>query len=89
MIGHLRASSRARRPLAGVMLAAAGLWLSACSEVETETAAGYEPATLESVKGRDDFKRVTRHRGGRQADRPEDREGRRAAMGARPSHTPR
>ena len=48
------------RPLfAGVMLAVAGLSLSACSEMETETAAGYEPATLESVKGRDDFKRVT------------------------------
>jgi hypothetical protein len=50
---------RARPLFAGVMLAVAGLSLSACTEVETETAAGYEPATLESVKGRDDLKRVT------------------------------
>jgi hypothetical protein len=48
------------RPLlAGAMLAALGLSLPACSEIETETAAGYEPATVESVKGRDDLKRVT------------------------------
>jgi hypothetical protein len=54
-----RSSLRVRPLFAGVMLAVAGLSLSACTEVETETAAGYEPATLESVKGRDDLKRVT------------------------------
>ena len=48
------------RPLlAGAMLAVLGPSLSACSEIETETAAGYEPATLQAVKGRDDLKRVT------------------------------
>jgi hypothetical protein len=45
--------------LAGAVLAVIGLSLAACSEVETETATGYEPARLESVKGRDDLKRVT------------------------------
>ena len=59
MIVHRRSSLRVRLLSAGVMLAVAGLSLSACSEVETETAAGYEPAMLESVKGRDDLKRVT------------------------------
>jgi hypothetical protein len=54
-----RFESSRRRLLAGAMLAVVGLALSACSEVETETATGYEPATLEAVKGRDDFKRVT------------------------------
>jgi hypothetical protein len=54
-----RSSLRVRPLFAGAMLAVAGLSLSACTEVETETAAGYEPATLESVKGRDDLKRVT------------------------------
>ena len=48
-----------RRLLAGAVLAIVGLSLAACSEIETETVAGYEPATLEAVKGRDDFKRVT------------------------------
>ena len=48
-----------RRLLAGATLAIVSLSLSSCSEIETETAAGYEPATVESVKGRDDLKRVT------------------------------
>jgi hypothetical protein len=56
---HRRSSLRVRPLFVGAMLAVAGLSLSACSEVETETAAGYEPATVESVKGRDDLKRVT------------------------------
>jgi hypothetical protein len=47
------------RLLFACAMAIAGLSLSACNEIETETAAGYEPATLESVKGRDDLKRVT------------------------------
>ena len=54
-----RSESSLRRLLAGAVLAVVGLSLSACSEVETETATGYEPASLESVKGRDDLKRVT------------------------------
>jgi hypothetical protein len=59
VIGPLRASFRVRRPLAGVMMATAVLWLSACSEVEEETTTSYEPAALESVRGNDDVKRVT------------------------------
>jgi hypothetical protein len=43
---------------AGVLVAVA-LPLSACKEVEEETAAGYEPAKLASVKGGDDVQRVT------------------------------
>jgi hypothetical protein len=54
-----RSESSLRRLLAGAVLAVIGLSLAACSEVETETATGYEPATVESVKGRDDLKRVT------------------------------
>jgi hypothetical protein len=55
-----RRSDRGVHPLlAGAMLAFLGLSLSACSEIETETPAGYEPATLQAVKGRDDLKRVT------------------------------
>ena len=43
---------------AGLVVTAA-LSVSACKEVESETAAGYEPATLEAVKGKgDDYKRV-------------------------------
>jgi hypothetical protein len=45
---------------AGVALVVAGLPLSPCKEVETETATAYEPATLTPVKGRaDDVKLVT------------------------------
>jgi hypothetical protein len=43
---------------AGLVVTAA-LSFSACKEVEEESAAGYEPATLEPVKGKgDDYKRV-------------------------------
>lgn len=56
---HRRSDLGVRPMCAGVVLVLVGLSLSACSEVETETAAGYEPATLESVNGRDDLKRVT------------------------------
>jgi hypothetical protein len=35
------------------------LALSGCTEVETESATGYEPAKLEPVKGDDDLQRVT------------------------------
>ena len=51
--------SRPRRlALAGLVLAAAALPIAGCTEVETETATGYEPSTLEPVKGNDDLQRV-------------------------------
>jgi multidrug efflux pump subunit AcrA (membrane-fusion protein) len=37
----------------------AALPVAGCTEVETETATGYEPSTLEPVKGEEDLKRVT------------------------------
>ena len=40
------------------MLATAALPIAGCTEVETETATGYEPSTLEPVKGNDDLQRV-------------------------------
>jgi hypothetical protein len=49
---------RSARLLATGLVAVAGLSVSACKEVETETAEGYEPAKLESVKGKDDVKLV-------------------------------
>jgi hypothetical protein len=53
-------SAPARRLAAALAVLAAGLVLGACKEVESETASGYEPAKLESVKGKgDDFKRGT------------------------------
>jgi hypothetical protein len=54
--------SRLPRPLisACLVLAIASLSVSACKEVESEEAAGYEPATLTAVKGKgDDYKQVT------------------------------
>jgi hypothetical protein len=45
--------------LAGLVLAIAALPLAGCTEVETETATGYEPSTLKPVKGSDDLQRVT------------------------------
>jgi hypothetical protein len=48
-----------RRLTTWLALVAAGLALTACKEVETKTATGYEPAKLEDVKGDDDAKRVT------------------------------
>jgi hypothetical protein len=51
-----------RRPLgpacAVPLLVAAALALGGCTEVETETATGYEPSKIEPVKGTD-LKRVT------------------------------
>ena len=41
------------------MLATAALPVAGCTEVETETATGYEPSTLEPVKGNKDIQRVT------------------------------
>jgi hypothetical protein len=51
--------SRPRRlALAGLVLATAALPIAGCTEVESETATGYEPSTLEPVKGNDDLQRV-------------------------------
>ena len=47
------------RMLAAGLAVTAALSFSACKEVEEESAAGYEPATLEPVKGKsEDYKRV-------------------------------
>lgn len=45
--------------LAGLVLASAALPIAGCTEVESETATGYEPSKLEPVKGADDLQRVT------------------------------
>jgi hypothetical protein len=50
--------NRSARLLTIGFVLVAGLSVSACKEVETETAAGYEPATIEEVKGKDDVKLV-------------------------------
>jgi hypothetical protein len=52
---------RRRSPLAlaGLVSIAAAIALGSCTEVETESATGYEPATLEPVKGSEDLQRVT------------------------------
>jgi hypothetical protein len=45
--------------LAGLVSIAAAIALGSCTEVETESATGYEPAALEPVKGSEDLQRVT------------------------------
>ena len=50
---------RSARMLAAGLVIAAAVSVSACKEVETETATGYEPAKLEEVKGNEDLKLVT------------------------------
>ena len=52
---------RRRSPLAlaGLVSMAAAIALGSCTEVETESATGYEPAALEPVKGSEDLQRVT------------------------------
>ncbi len=52
-----RGTPRARLLAVTVALALAGLSLSACKEVETESATGYEPAHLEEIS--EDLKQVT------------------------------
>jgi hypothetical protein len=47
-------SRRVRSTRAGLALVVAGLAFAGCSEVESETATEYEPASLEEVAGRDD-----------------------------------
>jgi hypothetical protein len=48
----------ARLRATGLVLLVAVLPLASCTEVETESAAGYEPSKLEPVKGSDDRARV-------------------------------
>jgi hypothetical protein len=51
---------RSARMLTAGLVAVAALSLSACKEVEEESAAGYEPAKIEPIKGKsEDFQRVT------------------------------
>ena len=50
---------RSARMLTAGLVVAAAVSVSACKEVETETATGYEPAKLTEVKGNEDIKRVT------------------------------
>ena len=52
-----RGTPKARMVAAAVALALAGASLSACKEVETETATGYEPAHLKEIN--EDLKQVT------------------------------
>jgi multidrug efflux pump subunit AcrA (membrane-fusion protein) len=55
-----RPNVRSRLLTAGLVAFAAALPLSGCTEVETETATGYEPSKLEPVKGKGpDAVRVT------------------------------
>ena len=49
---------RSARMLTAGLVVVAAVSVSACKEVETETATGYEPAKLTEVKGKD-IKRVT------------------------------
>jgi hypothetical protein len=54
-------SPRPSRPLAraGLVLIAAALLLAGCTEVESESATGYEPSKLEPIKGSNGLQRVT------------------------------
>jgi multidrug efflux pump subunit AcrA (membrane-fusion protein) len=55
----LNARKRLRVLAAGLIVIGA-MSLSACKEVESESAAGYEPTKLEPIKGKgEDFQRVT------------------------------
>lgn len=52
-------SRRSPLALAGLVAIAAAIALGSCTEVETESATGYEPAALEPVKGNEDLQKVT------------------------------
>jgi hypothetical protein len=56
---EMKARHWQRSAAVAVSVLLAGLMVSACKEVETETETGYVPAQLEPVKGRDDLRRVT------------------------------
>jgi hypothetical protein len=60
-VSRVSASLHSRsRLFALALVLVAGLFVSACKEVESEEAASYEPAKLSSVKGKgDDYKQVT------------------------------
>ena len=52
--------TRCGKALPAVLVVIAALSVSACKEVEEESAAGYEPATLSPIEGKsEDYKRVT------------------------------
>ncbi len=51
--------NRSARMLTAGLVVVAAISVSACKEVETETATGYEPAKLSAVKGNEDLKLVT------------------------------
>jgi len=52
--------TRCGKALPAVLVVIAALSVSACKEVEEESAAGYEPAALSPIKGKsEDYKRVT------------------------------
>jgi hypothetical protein len=52
--------TRCGKALSAALVVIAALSVSACKEVEEESAAGYEPATLSPIKGKgEDYKRVT------------------------------
>jgi hypothetical protein len=51
--------SRRARLASGLVVVVAALPVSGCTEVETESATGYEPSKLEPVKGNGDLQRVT------------------------------
>ena len=50
---------RSARMLTAGLVVVAAVSISACKEVETETATGYEPAKLTEVKGNEELKVVT------------------------------
>jgi hypothetical protein len=55
----MRRPSRRARLASGLVLVVAALPFAGCTEVETESATGYEPSKLEPVKGDGDLQRVT------------------------------
>jgi hypothetical protein len=54
----MRRPSRRARLASGLVLVVAALPFAGCTEVETESATGYEPSKLEPVKGAGDVQRV-------------------------------
>ena len=78
------------RALAAGLVVVGAMSLSACKEVEEESAAGYEPAKLEPIKGKsEDFQRVTFTKEGAARVGPPDGDGAAAAASTRSSPTRR
>lgn len=67
----MNAGRRPRLLAVSLVLGAAGVALSGCTEVETEASHGYEPSKLEEIKGSEDLKRITFTREGAQRVRLE------------------